>query len=93
MKKTPYTYHQDPSHGWLAVPRARLNALGILLDISRYSYQRRDYVFLEEDCDLARFVHALRARNIQPDFVEVFADPCPIRDYDRFDPEVDPCSR
>ena len=24
-----YTYHQDPSHGWVEVPMAELRALGI----------------------------------------------------------------
>lgn len=56
-----FTYYQDPGHGWLAVPRDLLHELGIAEDISRYSYQRAETVFLEEDCDMTRFVRAMGA--------------------------------
>lgn len=57
---TVYTFHQDPGHGWLEVPRAELQALGIAHRISGYSYQSRDgaTVYLEEDCDLSTFARA-----------------------------------
>lgn len=55
-----YTFHQDPGHGWLEVPRAELQALGIAHRISGYSYESRDgaTVYLEEDCDLSTFAHS-----------------------------------
>ena len=56
-----FTYYQDPGHGWLAVPRALLTDLGIADEISEYSRQRLDTVFLEEDCDLATFTRAMGA--------------------------------
>lgn len=49
----------DPGHAWLRVPRALLRELGILDRITPYSYQRGQDVFLEEDCDLTTFVHAM----------------------------------
>jgi hypothetical protein len=59
--KTEFYYYTDPGHGWLEVPRDLLHDLGIADDISRYSYQRLDKVFLEEDCDLSLFTRAMGA--------------------------------
>jgi hypothetical protein len=56
-----FTFYADPGHGWLEVPRDLLHDLGIADDISRYSYQRLDKVFLEEDCDLSLFTRAMGA--------------------------------
>jgi hypothetical protein len=56
-----FTFYADPGHGWLAVPRALLHELGIADDITPYSYQRLDHVYLEEDCDFSTFVRAMRA--------------------------------
>ena len=53
-----YKFHSDPGHGWLQVPRSEIGKLGIEDEISSYSYQCRDSVYLEEDCDLYRFVKA-----------------------------------
>jgi len=55
-----FTFHSDPGHGWLAVKRNLLVKLNIIGDISRYSYQNGQTVYLEEDCDLTRFVLAHR---------------------------------
>ena len=57
-----YRFHSDPSHGWLAVPVAKLVALGIADKISTFSYRNtRNVAFLEEDCDAAIFFAALKA--------------------------------
>ena len=53
-----YKFYSDPGHGWLAVKRQELIELGILNDISAYSYQRGKTVYLEEDGDATRFIHA-----------------------------------
>lgn len=58
MRTKTYTYFTDPGHGWLRVKRAELNDLGIANKISPYSYMRGDYVYLEEDCDMAKFMKA-----------------------------------
>jgi hypothetical protein len=50
---------QDPGHGWLKVPRKLLHELNIEHKISRYSYQRADFVYLEEDCDFSTFQAAM----------------------------------
>jgi hypothetical protein len=57
-----YRFITDPGHGWLEVPRAELDALGITNKISQYSYQRADLVYLEEDCDFAIFHNGKTAK-------------------------------
>lgn len=50
------TMHIDPGHGWLEVPAAELETLGILPKVSGYSYQKDGMVYLEEDCDLSLYL-------------------------------------
>lgn len=56
-----YTFFTDPGHGWLAVPVTDLVELGIVSQITMYSYRKRDVAYLEEDCDAATFVNAAKA--------------------------------
>ena len=51
--------YSDPQHAWLKVTRKKLISLGIEDKISSYSYQRKDHVYLEEDCDAATFILAM----------------------------------
>jgi hypothetical protein len=53
-----FIYFTDPGHGWLKVPRSLLKDLGIEAKITNFSYQRGDYVYLEEDLDYATFFKA-----------------------------------
>ncbi len=57
-----YIKHEDPGHGWLEVGRHELERLAIRDDISSYSYQRGDRVYLEEDCDMTTFLEALNKK-------------------------------
>lgn len=66
------TYLQDPGHGWIACPLPLAHDLGITDKVSRYSYLDRDILWLEEDCDAALLVDALRARGEPISFVEIF---------------------
>lgn len=52
-------FYTDPGHAWLEVDRLELFRLGIESKISGYSYQNKDKVYLEEDCDCAIFFEAL----------------------------------
>jgi len=61
MQSTFQTY-SDPGHGWARVPKSLLVALGIADKVSRYSYQRGDFAYLEEDCDMSLFFNAYRER-------------------------------
>ena len=56
---TTYHFYSDPGHGWLRVPREELRELGIESKISKYSYQKGSFVYLEEDCDAPEFINAL----------------------------------
>lgn len=57
MRKTYHAY-SDGGHGWLKVPRKELHELGIADQISPYSYELGDWVYLEEDGDLSTFANA-----------------------------------
>lgn len=56
-----YAFFADPGHGWLRVTLAELDRLGIAGQISHYSYQHNQFAYLEEDCDLTRFIEAKTA--------------------------------
>lgn len=53
-------FYADSGHGWLAVPLPLLDKLGIIDQISPYSYMRGMLAHLEEDCDYSRFALAMR---------------------------------
>ena len=86
MNERTYIFHSDPGHGWLQVPVKDIRDLGIMTDISRYSYQKGDVAYLEEDCDAPLFLEALRNRGITVKILErVCRDrSAPIRNYPRF---------
>jgi len=79
-----YTFFDDPGHAWLEVPIGHLAQLGIINDISRYSYVNGSMAYLEEDCDAGIFMNAARAAGIDVSFREIHQDPTPIRDYPHY---------
>ena len=81
----PIVYYTDPGHGWFAVKRAELAALGILGQVSHYSYQRGRTVYLEEDCDASLYFAAHKAAGTVPAYIEKHTDKRhPIRSYSTF---------
>ena len=81
------TVYSDPGHAWAKVKRIVLHNLGIADKITAYSYQRGDYVYLEEDCDLTTLCMALNQRNTRVKFVEKHTDrDSRIRSYERYKP-------
>jgi hypothetical protein len=57
-----FDFYSDPSHGWLKVPIAVLREhLGARWrsEFSPFSYERSEYVYLEEDCDLGWFMRRM----------------------------------
>ena len=79
-----YTFFEDPGHGWLQVPIAELQALGIAGQISSYSYRRGEFAYLEEDCDYSRFVEARKAAGNplqRENIATVYQENTPIRGY------------
>ena len=59
---TVLTFVEDARHGWLQVPRSHLNGLGIAEEITPYSYQNRNTIYLEEDLDMGTYLNARRAQ-------------------------------
>ena len=89
---TAFKSYSDSGHGWAAVKRDFLTYLGILGDITRFSYQRGATVYLEEDCDVSTFVNAYTAKyGKAPEFpAGKYKDTSPIRSYASFDATRDP---
>jgi hypothetical protein len=78
-------FYSDPGHGWVKVERALLDKLGIAGDITGWSYQRNDSVYLEEDCDAGRLFKALDAAGIAWTLKDSFTNKTSkIRGYQRY---------
>lgn len=87
-----YTFHEDPGHGWLAVPVSELIALGVFGAISGYSYISRDgrTAYLEEDCDFAAFWAAYKARHgTEPQYRRAYSERTFIRSLPSFPAAAD----
>ena len=57
------TFHTDLGHGWLEASCDLVSALGVT--VTKYSYQKGDRMYLEEDCDAPRLDAALKAKGIE----------------------------
>lgn len=77
-------FHNDGGHGWLECNREMINSTGIAERISKYSYQRGNDVFLEEDCDMPLLLSALRERSIGVVVNDMYEDESPVREYERY---------
>jgi hypothetical protein len=80
--KMSYRFIEDPGHGWLEVDRAEVERLGV--SVSSYSYIRGSKVYLEEDCDMGRFVEAKKAAGEPVEWIPVYQENTPIRGYLRW---------
>lgn len=79
------TVYSDPGHAWGKVKRDVLHNLGIARAVTHYSYQRGEYVYLEEDQDLSVLCQALNERGTKVKFVEKNTDKdSRIRSYERY---------
>ena len=72
-----YKFFSDPGHGWLAVSRKQIQALGIEDDISVFSYQSKSKktIYLEEDSDAHLFLDAQKASMCDPSELVVIMRP------------------
>lgn len=83
--KTVYNFYSDSGHAWLKVTRKEIESLGLFDKISHYSYQRNDNVYLEEDCDLIKFMQAKTDRKEVIIFREFHSKrTSKIRSYDSY---------
>jgi hypothetical protein len=87
MSKTfTITIYNDPGHAWGKVRKDVLTNLGIADKITRYSYQRGDYAYLECDEDLTTLCMALTERDTRVRFVEKHSNKdSRIRSYERYE--------
>lgn len=60
-----YTFFADPGHAWMRVPLADVRASGAA--ISQFSYMNEKYAYLEEDCDVQRYLEAIGAVKVGED--------------------------
>lgn len=67
------TLHTDPAHGWAEVPLSLVDSLGIADKISHYSYTDGKNAYLEEDCDLAVLIKALKALDMDYHLTEKYS--------------------
>lgn len=76
-------FFSDPSHGWLRVPKALVAKLA--MPVTRYSYQRGLYAYLEEDCDMQTFHDAMQRAGLPYEIVvkPQTERPSCIRSYER----------
>lgn len=85
MKTFTIIIYSDPAHAWGKVKRQVLINLGIADKISHYSYQYKDNVYLEEDCDLRVLHDTLIKLDTNIKFVEKCSNKSSrIRSYDRY---------
>jgi hypothetical protein len=85
MKKFTITVYADPGHAWGKVKRDVLLEHSVEHLISSYSYQLRDNVYLEEDCDLSLVCAALGMAGYSVVFKEkVSNNDSKIRGYERY---------
>ena len=80
-----YMFYQDPGHGWVKVFVKELERLGIADKISSFSYRRKDFAYLEEDCDLEKFLQAKQTLGQTVGFIERHTNrQSKIRSYKQF---------
>ena len=85
MKIKTINVYADSGHAWAKVKTASLIKLGISDNISSFSYQRNDYTYLEEDCDLNIYVNKLKENNIEFKFKEYHTNKqSKIRSYNTY---------
>lgn len=78
-----FTAFSDPAHGWIKTTRKLLVDLEIADKISGCSYQRENFVYLEEDCDWPILYDALFRLDIVMQVKESFSNKySKIRSYE-----------
>ena len=86
MENKTYIFHEDPGHGWAAVPMADLIDLGVADKITGYSYLLGNMAYLEEDCDLPTFVRAYKKKfGKAPKGKAVYQEHTSIRSYPNYE--------
>ena len=78
-------YYHDPGHGWVAVKRRLVIESGLENEISGFSYQNGQTVYLEEDEDAYKFVKTMEAKGFTFEVENRFTNrSSPIRSYQSY---------
>ena len=77
-------FFSDSGHGWLKAPRALLDQLNLIDQITSFSFQRGEFVYLEEDQDAETLLKALKDNGHEPLIKTKNSDRSKIRSYERF---------
>ena len=84
-------WHNDPAHGWLEVPLAKVIEMGV--EISEFSYQDDVNAYLEEDSDAPKYLRYTGQMSLMGSYLptgtieEINYDDCesnPIRSMARY---------
>lgn len=76
----------DPGHAWLRIRKVDMQRLGIGSEITRYSYQKGQYAYLEEDQDAGVAIDKAASLGIPLVYGQSHYSPrsSTIRSYDRW---------
>lgn len=81
------TYFNDGGHGWYSVKRDFLSKHNLLKEVSGYSYQKNNMIYLEEDSDARLLFDKLKELNIVPVIKSSYKERSPVRNYESFQVE------
>lgn len=78
-----FDFYEDAGHGWMKVKKELLSEMRIADKITEFSYERGEYAYLEEDCDLTTFCRTYKAMYGEEFKVKThYSKRSAIRDYD-----------
>ena len=77
-----YTFYCDAGHGWLQVPKQQVKESNAIYSV--YSYEDQDYIYLEEDVDMERFLEFLKEKDISYSIIESSKDAQWIRNLSHY---------
>jgi hypothetical protein len=77
-------FFSDPAHGWLEVPLNLVKELNLGQKITKYSYVKGDFAYLEEDQDAPAFMREANQKGIFFTLSDIFHENSPIRNFRSF---------
>lgn len=86
--KKPFKFYSDARHGWLAVKKSLLIELGIEDEITYFSFEKGNTVYLEEDGDASTFAEAFEERfgiELKTESID-HGDRSPVQSYPQYRP-------
>ena len=83
--KKVFDVYADAGHAWMKVKKDLLHKMGIADKITAYSYERGEYAYLEEDCDLTTFCNRYKDMyGIDIEFKIYYSVKSRIRGYNNY---------